>query len=101
MFFYGGRYTRKSHYLFPYRNNKNTECFVALLHYKFLPSDILKYRQISEEGNYFNGSKEYKDYVRVLEESSGLSFINELQTQEYINSESLYEIPMLKKIILE
>jgi hypothetical protein len=96
-YFEEGDIQGKSHFLFPYNKNKNTSCSLVLLHYKFLPSDIQKYREISKDGNYFNGSIQYKEYVSYIDSSDKFSFMDE-QTTEYIDSESLYKIPVLKKI---
>lgn len=96
-YFVEGDIQGKSHFLFPYNKNKNTKCFTALLHYKFLPRDIKKYRKIAKEGNYFNGSIQYKQYVDYIDNSHGLSFMSE-QSCEYIDTDSLYKIPILEKI---
>ncbi|MFI2858757.1 glycosyltransferase family 2 protein [Paenibacillus sp. JSM ZJ436] len=96
-YFVEGDIQGKSHYLFPYKKNKNTKCYSAILHYKFLPSDFKKYRNIATEGNYFNGSIQYKDYINHLDNSNGLSFMDE-RSVEYSDSDSLYMIPILDKI---
>lgn len=98
-YFEEGDIQGKSHFLFPYKKNKNTKCYSAILHYKFLPNDIEKYRKIAKEGNYFNGSIQYKDYINHLDKSNGLAFMDE-QSVEYSDSESLYRIPILEKIYL-
>ncbi|MCC3356087.1 glycosyltransferase family 2 protein [Bacillus sp. REN16] len=98
-YFQEGDIQGKSHYLFPYIKNKNTNCITALLHYKFLPRDINKYRKIALEGNYFNGSIQYKNYIKHIEKNDGLSFINE-QTKEYTDTDSLFSIPILEKVNL-
>ncbi|WP_347548513.1 glycosyltransferase family 2 protein [Pseudalkalibacillus hwajinpoensis] len=98
-YFEEGDIQGKSHFLFPFSKNKNTKCSVVLLHYKFLPNDIEKYRQISLDGNYFNGSVQYKEYVDYIDNSTNLSFINE-ETQEFNGTDSLYKIPILEKINL-
>lgn len=95
-YFVEGDIQGKSHFLFPYKKNKNTKCYSAILHYKFLPSDIRKYRKIATEGNYFNDSIQYKDYINHIDRSNGLSFMDE-QSVEYSDTDSLYIIPVLEK----
>lgn len=60
----------KSHFLFPYHKNWKSECIIAILHYKFLPNDIDKYRSIAQNGSYFNGSAQYKEYIKVIDNQS-------------------------------
>lgn len=87
----------KSHFLFPYKKNMNSECLAALLHYKFLPRDIKKYRQIAENGSYFNGSIHYKKYVKYIDSNSKMNFMCEC-SKEYTNSKDLSSIPNIKTI---
>ncbi|WP_415841140.1 glycosyltransferase family 2 protein, partial [Paenibacillus typhae] len=75
-YFSKGDIQSRSHFLFPFNKNKNSECLAALLHYKFLPSDLPKYKMISENSNYYNGSIEYKKYLEVMEHNI-LSFMYE------------------------
>lgn len=64
-----------SHYQFPYKYNFGLECKTALLHYKFLPNDLNKYKQRYENGNYANGSKEYKIYISSYNKKPNETFM--------------------------
>ena len=55
------------HFYYPWKLNK-TACLNAfLLHYKFLPGDLIKYRQFANDGRHWNNSREYKEYVKILD----------------------------------
>lgn len=58
----------KSHFLYPYYKNVESKCYLALLHYKFLPQDFSRYREIAQKGNYYNGSIQYKKYVEKFDQ---------------------------------
>lgn len=81
----------KSHFLFPLALNINTECNLILKHYKFLPGELEKIKKIASAGNYFNGSEEYKQYLRILENTNTLDFFYD-GTCRYIDSRSLRAI---------
>lgn len=87
----------KSHFLFPHKNNLNTDCFLVLKHYKFQPGDIEKYREIVLKENYYNGSKQYKKYIEILEKNKVLNFMCE-STVKFSNSKSLEKINLYHKI---
>lgn len=87
----------KSHFLFPFKENLNSECNIVLKHYKFQPGEYEKYKKIAESGNYFKGSRQYKNYVKVWENMKELNFLCD-STFEYKNSNSLDEINVYKKI---
>lgn len=83
------------HYVSPYKENFGLECTSALLHYKFIDGDYEKYVSIAKEGNYANGSRLYKDIVRVLEENAGdMTFYGE-RSAEYNNSYDLLKNPLV------
>ncbi|CAG9612125.1 hypothetical protein BACCIP111899_01297 [Bacillus rhizoplanae] len=86
-----------SHYQYPYQKNKNLSCFTALLHYKFLSSDINKYEQRVKEGNFYNGSEEYKQYLKLFNNHSDFTFLYDGSTK-YQNSNSLLEVEIIEKI---
>ncbi|UQZ75702.1 hypothetical protein C2I17_14715 [Niallia circulans] len=87
----------KSHYQFPYIKNKNSNCYLALLHYKFLPNDLLKYKNIAEQGNYHNGSIEYKKYIEVYNSQKSTTFYYN-NSIRLTDSNSIYKIPLLLKV---
>jgi len=62
------------HEIFPFHKNTETRAVAFLLHYKFLPGDAQKYKEIVKAGNYSWGSQEYKAYMRHYEQNPKVSF---------------------------
>lgn len=87
-----------SHYLFPYKKNKQANCQIVIRHYKFLAGDLERYKQRQIKGNFSSGSYEYKKYVQVLEGERDINFIYE-GSCEYIQSSSLRNIKDVYKYI--
>lgn len=88
----------KSHFLFPFKDNLNTKCLMALRHYKFQPGEISRMRKIVKDGNYFNGSAQYKRYLEVIEKNNKLDFMYE-GSKKYVTSESLSDVNLYDPII--
>lgn len=84
------------HYLKPYYRNFNHPIISGLLHYKFLPNDYQKYRQIVCNGNYAGGSREYKRYCQVLEKKPDLYFYYE-KSQKWERSLDLLKINIMNQ----
>lgn len=63
-----------SHEVFPICKNTETGVIAFLLHYKFLPKDVCKYREIVETGNFFNGSEQYRIYMEFHKKNPDISF---------------------------
>lgn len=97
VYFEEGDVQGNSHYPFPYNKNKETPCFSIIKHYKFLPSDINKYRKIAENNNYYNGSVEYKKYIKKIDNTDTLDFFYK-GTVKFSNSESLKYIDFIEKV---
>ena len=87
----------KSHFLFPYKYN-NVELCSGLLHFKFLSYDLEKYKIRAELGNYYNNSIQYKKYLEKYKKNESASIFNDINSKKYINSNSIYDINILKKI---
>lgn len=87
----------RSHFLYPYKQNLNTDCNLILKHYKFLPNEFEKYKIIAKNGNYYNGSIEYKKYIEFINKNYELDFICNSSTK-YVNSNSFDKINLYKKI---
>lgn len=87
----------KSHFPFPYFQNKNNVCNLGLLHFKFIPSDFSKYVQIVKNGNYYNNSEQYKLYIenekKILDGN-----LNYIGSKKLEDSNSIYDIDVLKPI---
>lgn len=80
-----------SHYHYPYKDNFGFECKTALLHYKFLRSDLDKYLERAKKGNYANGSSEYKKYAEIVSEGKRITLYNE-KSAKFENFDSLNKI---------
>ena len=96
LFYFQKKDVFRSHYLYPYYKNFDVESNLVLKHYKFLPGELEKYEKIAKDGNYYNGSIEYKNYLKVIKKNR-LNFMCD-NTIKYKDSNSLDSIPMYKKI---
>jgi len=61
--FGGDRMLTGAHNIYPHEEDCTGAISSALLHYKFLPRDMEKYRAIVAAGTYANGSEEYRRYL--------------------------------------
>jgi hypothetical protein len=97
LFFYtAGDFQGCSHYQFPYFHNCNTPCYSALLHYKFMISDMTKYKERVLAGNYANGSSEYKTYLKAIHGEEKVNFMSET-TEKYCGSSSLKQLKLIEE----
>ncbi|PRT03972.1 glycosyltransferase family 2 protein [Bacillus wiedmannii] len=87
-----------SHFPYPYKKNKSLPCFSALLHYKFLNSDLNKYKQRVEEGNFYNGSEEYKQYLQLFGDNKDNFTFFYQGSAKYENSKSLLQVEIIEEI---
>ena len=87
----------KSHYSFPYASNQHKNCYLALLHYKFLPADYLKYQRIAEKGNFSNDSIQYRAYMKVFERNRDTRFMYD-GSVKYEDPRSLQSVNLLSEI---
>lgn len=94
-YFIEGEMIESAHYIFPFI--ESSPPVSALLHYKFTNSDLARYKQIAKDGNFSNGSKEYKQYIKSYEKNKRLSFMY-ANSKMYTNSSSLRDIPIIKNI---
>ena len=77
----------------PFYKNFNSQCLSTLRHYKFMEGDFEKYNRIALEGNYYNGSANYKIYT---EGGKNISFMYE-NSKEYKDSQSLSCLEYIKE----
>lgn len=83
-----------SHYLFPFSKNYNAPLIGFLLHYKFLPGDLKKYKERAISKNYFNGSAEYINYVKLIENEPDSTFLYD-KSVKFVDSSSLSSINVI------
>lgn len=86
-----------SHFLYPHIKNFGNGCILALKHYKFLPGEVEKYREIAKNGTYYNDSSQYKRYIEVINNTDILDFFFE-KTYEYVDSSSFDKISVYSGI---
>jgi hypothetical protein len=86
-----------THQNYPYKYNIETKGAIAfLLHYKFLPGDNEKYKEIVASEVYSNKSEEYKQYMEILEKKPNSSFYYGM-SQKLNNSMDLMKINIIDK----
>lgn len=88
---------RNCHFLQPIvRWNETTCCFV-LRHYKYLKQDERAYRKRAEEHSFADGSKDYINQMKKIEENAVQTLMYE-GSVEYRESASLACLPFLNRI---
>ena len=80
-----------AHYCFPYQMDHKIQS--AILHYKFLSSDLKRHETIARDGNFQGGSREYKRYLKTYQENQHMTFMYDGSVQ-YENSVSLGKIKL-------
>lgn len=78
-----------SHMNFPFACNRNMPLSGCILHYKFLPQDMDKYRKRAKQGNFQSGSKEYKKYIDLINKDGSLVLYDEKISRKYDGPDSL------------
>lgn len=87
------------HYNYPFIRNMDSKIYFGLLHYKLFDSEIEKYKNIAKEGNYENGSNEYKSYLSIMNNKEYEEIFYESEnTVEYKGTESLIKINCLRDV---
>jgi len=90
-------YICDTHRNYPLKSNRQCKKAVAfLLHYKFLPDDIIKYEEIIKIGHYSGGSGQYKHYKSIYENTPNLSFYYK-KSQKMNSSLDLLKINIINK----
>lgn len=86
-----------AHIVAPYAHNFKSQTLAATLHYKFMPNDFDKYRNIADLETYNSGSREYKRYADFFENHDELNFFGPDSTK--LNSSmDLLEIDLLDSV---
>ena len=97
LYFEKGDLQYNSHYSFPIYKNFEDVCWAGLMHYKFLSSDMKKYKEIAKSGAFYGGSYEYKQYIKLYNENKKKSFMHK-NSKIYKNSQSLKYIKEIERI---
>ena len=97
-FFEEGTVSVSAHYQYPFDLLEPAECYMGILHYKFLGEDLAKYTEIANFGlGYWDNGNLYKlsmDYIRKQKQAS---FMYD-QSAEYVDSYSLRKIQFIKEM---
>ncbi len=91
-----GMVFESAHYLYPFKHEVPVGS--ALLHYKFLASDLARHRQIAENGSFQGGSREYKRYLSTYQEQGHLTFMYP-GSVKYEGSSSLERLGFVANIL--
>lgn len=62
------------HFWYPYYINLKSDFYSVLLHYKFLPGDLKKYKKYAKSGVHYNNSKEYRAYIQSINKNPKINF---------------------------
>ncbi len=79
-------------------NNNPAPIRASILHFKYHAGFFEKVQEQIKNGQHWNGSQEYKRYLKVLEQNPELSFFDENVSLVYMNSQSLVEAGYMDKI---
>lgn len=67
-----GELVSSPHHLHPFGENYRSDCYIGLLHDKFGPGFLARAERAAAEGNYWQGSREYRETLRALARDPGL-----------------------------
>jgi len=97
LFFFDDKSISFAHYLFPFEKKSHKKNSIALLHYKFLESDLEKYKERIKNNCMHNGSHEYKKYVEKIENGK-LNYYDESISEKYENSKNLVKNSLMETL---
>ncbi|SFV34232.1 FkbM family methyltransferase [Hyphomicrobium facile] len=86
------------HYLWPYEQNFVSDCYIGILHFKFLPGVTDRIKTAVREKSYWNDSIEYHCYLSAFEKDPKLTLHSEV-SREFSGSQSLVEAGLIKPIV--
>lgn len=86
------------HHIWPYEENFKSDCYLGVLHFKFLPEILLRIEEALEKANYWDGSLEYRCYAKILREDPELSLFSACSAK-FTNVSSLREFNIIRSPI--
>ena len=92
-----GEFMANPHHIWPYHGNFDSGRLIAILHFKFLPGVINKIRTAIEEANYWDGSFEYKCYLKEIDKDRDLKLVYE-GTREYTPDIDLVDLGLIEAV---
>src|SRR5262249_29976965 len=92
-----GEYMANPHHIWPYNGNFESDRYLAILHYKFLPGIMGKVREAIKRANYWDGSLEYRCYAKVLEADPKLSLVGPVSAR-FTSSAELIALGLITQV---
>lgn len=89
-FFEEGTVCATAHFLYPFNFLEPTECYLGILHFKFMEEDLL---------SFLNKRTSYKVYVDFISKHKNASFMYE-GSCEFVDSQSLKSVNFIKEMEL-
>jgi hypothetical protein len=96
-----GTISDSAHFQFPHDQLPKCECYIGILHYKFIDRDLETYKSRALPGSGFlSGKKHYKLYVNNVDDNDHLCFLF-ADSIVFNGSESLKKIQLLSDMQLD
>jgi hypothetical protein len=92
-----GEYMVNPHHIWPYNGNFESDRYLGILHYKFLPGIMDKVQEAIKRANYWDGSLEYRCYAKILEADPKLSLVSS-STARFRHSAELAALGLIKPL---
>lgn len=90
-------YMANPHHIWPFDHNFDSARYLAILHFKFLPDITRRIQKAVEQGNYWNGSFEYRCYARGIEAEPDLSLVD-AESKQFRSAEDLLALGLIVPI---
>ena len=92
-----GEVPANPHHYWPYGENFKSPCFLGILHYKFRGALLDKVQRAVREGNYWQGSFEYRAYQAAFAANPELSLVYE-GSRPYRSPQDLVDCGLLQPV---
>ena len=98
LFFEKGTISDNAHYQFPHEEILKAPCNLGILHYKFLDTDLMEFKnRTQEDSGFFNKGLYYKQYINYFMSPEKKDFMYD-GSVEFIDSGTLKLIDFIKPI---
>lgn len=95
VYFEKGMVSDSAHVQFPHSLLSQYQCYIGILHYKFIDKDFEVYRKRAQTKSGFStGGLMYKEYMNFIEKTEGINFVYK-DSIEFNNSDSLKRISFI------
>ena len=97
MYWNKGTVSDDAHYQFPHNLMNEAPCYLGILHYKFIDTDLEEYKNRASKKSTFAGhGRFYREYMAFFDEQQQKSFMYD-GSIEFVSSETLKRIPFIKQ----